>query len=114
MVNLDSPEQLEHEVVSFTPVPGYADDYPMLLAVHEALEAAKAGNFGIGAVIVDRSGVVIATGRNRVFVPSFRSDMHAEMDAVTTLESSLSPAADVSGLTLFTSLEPCPMCLARL
>lgn len=58
---------------------------------------------------------VIHRGRNKVFKPYFRSDLHAEMDVLTKYEKSAkSPGPDMDGLILFSSIEPCPMCLTRI
>jgi cytosine deaminase len=92
----------------------YRHDLPVLAAIREALAAAKEGNFGIGAVVADESGDLIETGRNRVFAPYFRSDAHAEMDALTRLESATRGKYEPAQLSLYSSLEPCPMCLTRL
>jgi tRNA(adenine34) deaminase len=79
----------------------------------EALRAAAAGNYGVGAVLADAGGRVLLSGGNQVHAPRFASDGHAEMVLVSRLEAEcpeLAPAA----LTLMVSLEPCPMCYTRL
>lgn len=89
------------------------DEKYMLLACQEAYKAYESGNFGIGAVLVDENGSVVSKGHNRVFNPSFRSDLHAEMVVMNQFESYHNTKQDLSKYTLYTSLEPCPMCLAR-
>lgn len=84
-----------------------------LAACEEALEAARFGNYGVGAVLVDPDGKVLARGRNRSFFPRFRSDLHAEMEVMNAFEDR-GPPGDMRGYLLVTSLGPCPMCLARL
>lgn len=79
----------------------------------EALRAVREGNYGVGAVIADASGSVLVRARNQVFEPAFRSDGHAEMIAVSLLEED-HPQIGPAELTLYVSLEPCPMCMARL
>jgi len=99
---------------AFEPDPGrYPEDALGLAVCREALAALEEGNYGIGAVIADRAGDIVVTARNRVFEPRFASDGHAEMVAVSALESG-HPALDPAGLTLVASLEPCPMCFTRL
>jgi cytosine deaminase len=78
-----------------------------------ALQSITLGNFGIGCVITDSNNNVVSYGNNQVFYPSFRSDFHAEMVALNHFESVVRPEA-VGDYKLFTSLEPCPMCLARI
>ena len=48
-----------------------------------------------------------------MFVPHFRSDLHAEMVVLSVFEDA-NPDADLQGCTLYTSLEPCDMCTIRL
>jgi len=76
--------------------------------------AARTGNYGVGAVLVDPQGQVVEQGRNMVFLPHFRSDLHAEMVVMTAFEQRHPAAENMRGYTLMCSLEPCPMCLARL
>jgi cytosine deaminase len=83
------------------------------VACREALAAAGMGNYGVGAVLVDPKGTVVEQGRNLVFFPHFRSDLHAEMVVMNAFEERYS-VVDMRGYTLVCSLEPCPMCLARL
>jgi tRNA(Arg) A34 adenosine deaminase TadA len=45
--------------------------------------------------------------------PHFRSDAHAEMIVMSAFEARW-PNRPKQSLTLYTSLEPCPMCYARL
>lgn len=91
----------------------YPHDVPGKLACEEALAASAEGNYGVGAVLVDDRGTVVLRGRNRAFVPRFASEGHAEMVLVSRLEAER-PELDPARLTLLVSLEPCPMCYARL
>jgi len=63
-----------------------------------------------GAVIVDGEGKVIADGMNHVIAqndPTWHGEMHAIRQACALLQK---PKLD--GCILYTSSEPCPMCLA--
>jgi len=84
------------------------------MACREALAAAQTGNYGVGAVLVDPEGKVIERGQNQVFYPDFKSDRHAEMMVMNTFEEKHPDIDNMRGYTLVCSLEPCPMCLARL
>src|SRR5262249_37694257 len=79
-----------------------------------ALRALSQGNFGVGALLVDASGSIVATGGNQMFVPRFRSEAHAEMVVMNEFESRRTAVAHLARYRLFTSLESCPMCLVRL
>ncbi len=104
---------IARKLESYEPNARFADDAYILVAVREALSAAEEGNFGVGAVLVSGDGAIIAQARNQVFVPTFRSDAHAEMQAISLFEAS--PAdLNANELTLYTSVECCPMCFARL
>ena len=64
-----------------------------------------------GAVIV-KDGEVIASGHNRV-LSSNDSTCHGEIDAIRKAESKLG-TYDLTGCELYTTGEPCPMCLAAI
>jgi tRNA(adenine34) deaminase len=98
----------------FVPSPRHKDESYALRACRLALDAARAGSYGVGAVLLDASGRVIVEGRNRVYDGGFRSDLHAEMVVMNAYESSARQRDEARGCTLVTSLEPCPMCMARL
>ena len=98
-----------------TPLSTQADFYA-LEAIKEAISAAESGNFGVGAVLVDdQTGEIVCRGNNKVF-SQFRSDLHAEMDLLNTFESDHGNKSRelLKGMTLYTSLESCPMCLCRI
>lgn len=63
-----------------------------------------------GAVVVDRDGTVLADGMNHVIAqndPTWHGEMHAIRAACALIKK---PKLD--GCLLYTSSEPCPMCLA--
>ena len=64
--------------------------------------------------MLDPEGRIVERGRNRAFFPRFRSDLHAEMDLLNSFEERSPHSSDMRGYVLVCSLEPCPMCLARL
>jgi tRNA(Arg) A34 adenosine deaminase TadA len=59
-----------------------------LVCLEEALLAGRQGNYPVGAVITDSTFRVIARSRNSVFKPVFRSEAHAEMNALSEFEAS--------------------------
>ncbi len=83
----------------------------MRAALAEAELAGKAGELPIGAVIV-HNGQIVATGRARHVARS--SNMaHAEMNALLTAEQYLAAHAR-DGCVIYTSVEPCVMCLGAI
>jgi len=81
----------------------------MGLALAEAALAAEEGEVPAGAVLLDPQGRVAARGRNRVIGLSDPS-AHAEMLAIRQAAAQTGNYR-LSGFTLFSTLEPCPMCL---
>jgi len=86
--------------------------------VGQAWEAMGANTFPIGAIVVDGSGDVVAAGRNRVFETephpgALHGSMlaHAEMNALVDLANMGKQARECE---LYTSLDPCPMCLGAI
>ena len=88
-----------------------ADARWMAEALGEAEAAARAGDVPVGAVLAmgDR---LIATGRNRreaLADPTAHAEMEALRSAATTLGR-----WRLDGLTIYVTLEPCPMCAGAL
>mgnify|MGYP004586548465 FL=1 len=65
-----------------------------------------------GAVIVDKDGKIIANGNNQVLKQNDPT-AHAEMVAIRNACKKLEKY-DLSGYTLYTSCEPCLMCLSAI
>ena len=63
-----------------------------------------------GAVIVDRAGKIVAEGSNHV-VSNFDPTWHGEMEAIRNA-CARRKTLKLDGCVLYTSSEPCPMCLA--
>lgn len=82
----------------------------MRRAISLAEDNASSGNGGpFGAVIV-KDGKVVAEGSNTVTVDNDPT-AHAEVNAIRRACAVLG-TFDLSGCELYTSCEPCPMCLA--
>ena len=86
-----------------------AEDRFMQIAIDEAMEGIRNGEGGpFGAAIV-RDGILIASGHNRVLANNDPT-CHGEMDAIRKACEKLG-TLDLSGCTLYTTGEPCHMCL---
>ena len=83
----------------------------MQMAIDLSIENIDSGGGPFGAVIV-RDGKMIAQGANRV-VPNNDPTAHAEVVAIRIACRELD-TFDLSGCTVYTSCEPCPMCLSAL
>jgi len=85
-------------------------------AFDEAWTSFGSGSAGVGAVVTDDTGSIVATGRSRVFdQPDGSSPLagtfmaHAEMNALACL-----PVDSYDGYTLYSTFEPCVMCAATI
>lgn len=91
-------------------VPGSADDVAWVSrAVALAVANVAAGGGPFGALVV-RDGVLLAEGVNRV-VPTLDPTAHAEVVAIRDACREVGDFA-LTGATLYSSCEPCPLCLA--
>ena len=83
----------------------------MQMAIVLSSENIDNGGGPFGAVIV-RDGKLLSRGANRV-VPNNDPTAHAEVVAIRNACRELG-TFDLSGCTVYTSCEPCPMCLSAL
>lgn len=90
-----------------------SDDLWARLCCEQALLALEEGSYAVGALLVNQTGELLLSGRNRVFSSHYGSARHAEMQVIDQLET-LHPDQDRHTLTLYVSLQPCLMCFARI
>lgn len=76
-----------------------------------AVGSVRSGGGPFGALITNGE-TVVATGQNRV-VTNCDPTAHAEIQAIRAACASLH-THDLSGHTIYTSCEPCPMCLGAI
>lgn len=78
-------------------------------------EAFREGNLPIAAVITDADGNIISVGRNHYVMskrfPNCKVD-HAETECIQSLDINKYP--DTKNYTIYTSTEPCPMCIGTI
>ena len=77
----------------------------MCFALAKKGEGKTSPNPLVGAVLVDKKGVVVSKGWHR----GYGLD-HAEVDCIKNYEKKCGENADYSGLTLYVNLEPCNHC----
>lgn len=92
---------------------------PWRAAFEQAWEAYCSGSLPIGAALADEQGKVIAVGRSRQYerdAPdgqiAWSKLSHAELNAL--LQVSAHDHPNIRGCTLYTTVEPCPLCFGAL
>lgn len=80
-------------------------------AIQLGLEAEEKGNLPIGAVIAIGDQIV-AEGSSAIWVPEHRPHRHAEMEALASVAQELWDRS--RRMTLYTTLEPCLMCMGAI
>jgi len=83
----------------------------MRKAIALSVENIKNGGGPFGAVII-KGGEIIATGVNRVTSDNDPT-AHAEVNAIRNASKKLG-TFDLAGCDIYTSCEPCPMCLGAI
>ena len=78
-------------------------------AIKEALEGISRGHGGPFGCVIVKDGEIVGRGHNRVLADK-DSTAHGEIVAIRNAEKALD-TYDLSGCVLYTTGEPCPMCL---
>ena len=86
-------------------------EYYMAEALALARESIGDGDVPVGCVIV-KDGDILSTGVNRV-VPGSDPTAHAEVSAIREACGKLK-TYKLEGCTIYSSCEPCPMCLSAI
>jgi tRNA(adenine34) deaminase len=89
-----------------------ADARHMRRALALARRAARLGEVPVGAVAVDEAGRLLAAEHNRSVIACDPTG-HAEVLALRAAAAALGNYR-LTGITLYVSLEPCPMCAGAL
>lgn len=79
-----------------------------------AWESFKKNSLPIAAVIINTEGRIITSGRNQMFEKTIknRKMAHAEMGALMNLSYDEHP--EIRKYTMYTTTEPCPMCMGSI
>ncbi|MBI5223362.1 nucleoside deaminase [Candidatus Micrarchaeota archaeon] len=89
-----------------------SDSYFLRTAILMALDGVEKGNSPFGACIVDSFGEVIAVGHNTVLTKN-NPTHHAEINCISHACKRLG-SWDLSGCTIYSTTEPCPMCFSAI
>lgn len=87
-----------------------SDDYFLNVAIRLSQEHMAIGDGGPFGAVVVHQGTLVAEGWNQV-TTHLDPTAHAEVVAIRNAASALKQFS-LKGCTLYTSCEPCPMCLA--
>ena len=87
------------------------NEFYMQKAIEVAKEGIQLGQTPFGAVIV-KDDKIIACEHNRVW-KNTDSSAHAEVQAIRAACKNIN-SIDLSGATIYTTTEPCPMCFAAI
>lgn len=82
----------------------------MIEAAKLSLQGMRRGDGGPFGALIARGGKIVGRGNNKV-IKSKDPTAHAEVVAIRAAARALG-SFDLSGCDLYTSCEPCPMCLA--
>ena len=84
----------------------------MQLAINEARKGIQQGHGGPFGAVVVKDNVVIGMGHNRVVVNNDPT-CHGEIEAIRNSCKNIN-SFDLSGCDIYTTGEPCPMCLSAI
>jgi tRNA(Arg) A34 adenosine deaminase TadA len=91
-------------------------DEPWRVCFDQAWKSWARGSAGVGAVVTDAAGAIVARGRNRALEAPRRPGViagtplaHGEMNALAEL-----PIGAAVGCTIYTTFEPCLMCASTI
>jgi len=91
------------------------------IAFENAWEAYRRGAIPIGVAIMDKAGRLMATGQNQIDadgegILKFHQIAHAEVNAILKLSeiTDQSIGANIRTFTLYSTMEPCPLCFGAI
>ena len=111
-----SYDELEAQLAAYVPDPTtYPHDEPAIISIQEGIRAGRMGNVAVGGCLY-KGDELQQREISKAVYPYHRTDLHVEMVMLNVLEDQLCDdrTPRMRDYTLFTSQEPCPMCLARI
>ena len=119
-LNFEKPKwnynELEQQLRDYQPDPErYPHDVHSIVSVEQAIRAGRMGNVAVGGCLLHQDEIILQDV-SKAIAPYHRTDLHVEMVLLNIIEDRLcdDPQPQMRHYTLFTSQEPCPMCLARI
>ena len=109
-------DELEHQLKDYEKNhEGYKHDEASIISIRQGIRAGRFGSVAVGGCLY-HNDELIAENMSKANTPYHRLDLHAEMVLLNELEDRLcdDKTPKMRDYTLFTSQEPCPMCLARI
>ena len=109
-------DELAQLLRDYQPAPDrFPHDVPSVISIEEAVRAGRMGNVAVGGCLLHHDQVILREV-SKALSPYHRTDLHVEMVLLNIIEDRLcdDPEPQMRNYTLFTSQEPCPMCLARI
>jgi tRNA(Arg) A34 adenosine deaminase TadA len=89
------------------------DAYFMAEAIKLSKEALEKDLFPIAAIIVNKGGQIIGRGTNEEKITGTPLD-HGEIVAIRNACANIKHRDELEGATIYTTCEPCPMCLGAI
>ena len=108
-------DELEAQLKAYEPNTEFTHDVPAMICIEEGIRAGRMGNVAVGGCLYKNDDLLMRD-ISKAVAPYHRTDLHAEMVLLNALEDHLcdDKTPRMRDYTLFTSQEPCPMCLARI
>lgn len=110
MRKADLSNQNSNTLLPVPPAKYAAGNALMQIAIDEARTGIYHGHGGPFGCVITKDGKIVGQGHNMV-VANNDSTCHGEVSAIRNAEQNLQ-TFDLSGCELYTTGEPCPMCLA--
>ncbi|MCL2364652.1 MAG: nucleoside deaminase [Defluviitaleaceae bacterium] len=79
-----------------------------------AWESFKNNSLPIAAIIIDTNGNIISTGRNQIHEDTMKNRKMAHAEMIALMNLSYDDHPQIRQYTLYTTMEPCPMCMGSI